>query len=52
MIEVRFVAQKPNGQLINGTISEPSYRDAKKKFINLPKNQLKIQKIEKSCLHL
>ena len=53
MIEVRFVAQKPNGQLINGTLSEPSYRDAKKKIHKLAeKNQLKIQKIEKKAAYL
>ena len=53
MIEVRFVAQKPNGQLINGTISEPSYRDAKKKIHKLAeKNQLKIQKIEKKVAYI
>lgn len=48
MIEVRFVAQKANGQLINGTLSEPSFAEAKKKIHKLAeKNQLKIQKIEK-----
>ncbi|MBA4405849.1 type II secretion system protein [bacterium] len=53
MIELRFVAQKPNGQLINGTISEPSYREAKKKIYKLAeKNQLKIQKIEKKVGYL
>jgi type IV pilus assembly protein PilC len=53
MIEVRFVAQKPNGQLINGTISEPSFREAKKKIHKLAeKSQLKIQKIEKKVAYL
>lgn len=53
MIEVRFTAQKPNGQLINGTLSEPSLRDAKKKIHKLAeKNQLKIQKIEKKVAYL
>lgn len=53
MIELRFVAQKPNGQLINGTISEPSIGEAKKKIQKLAeKNQLKIQKIEKKVGYL
>lgn len=53
MIEVRFVAQKPNGQLINGTLSEPSFGEAKKKIHKLAeKNQLKIQKIEKKVAYL
>lgn len=53
MIEIRFTAQKPNGQLINGTLSEPSFRDAKKKIHKLAeKNQLKIQKIEKKVAYL
>lgn len=53
MIEVRFVAQKPNGQLINGTLSEPSFGEAKKKIHKLAeKNQLKIEKIEKKVAYL
>lgn len=53
MIEVRFVAQKSNGQLINGTLSEPSFGEAKKKIHKLAeKNQLKIQKIEKKVAYL
>lgn len=48
MIEVRFTAQKPNGQILSGTFTEPSFSDAKKKIQKLAeKNQLKIQKIEK-----
>lgn len=48
MIEVRFTAQKPNGQILSGTFTEPTFKDAKKKIQKLAeKNQLKIQKIEK-----
>lgn len=48
MIEVRFTAQKLNGQILSGTFTEPSFKDAKKKIQKLAvKNQLKIQKIEK-----
>ena len=53
MIEIRFIAQKTNGQMINGTLSEPSFREAKKKIQKLAeKNQLKIQKIEKKVAYL
>jgi type IV pilus assembly protein PilC len=53
MIELRFTAQKANGQLINGNVSEPTYREGKKKIQNLAlKNQLKIQKIEKKVGYL
>jgi type IV pilus assembly protein PilC len=48
MIEVKFVALKPNGQTISGSLTEPNYGDAKKKIQNLAvKNQLKIQSIQK-----
>ncbi|PKL83365.1 MAG: type II secretion system protein [Ignavibacteriae bacterium HGW-Ignavibacteriae-3] len=53
MIELRFTAQKPNGQLITGAISEPTFRKGKNKIQNLAKkNQLKIQKIEKKVAYL
>jgi type IV pilus assembly protein PilC len=48
MIEVKFVAQKSNGQILSGSLTEPSFGDAKKKIQNLAvKNQLKIQSIQK-----
>ena len=48
MIEIRFTAQKPNGQVISGSFSEPTYSEAKKKVQRLAeKNQLKVQSIEK-----
>ncbi len=53
MIEVRFTAQKLNGQILSGTFTEPSFKDAKKKIQKLAnKNQLKIQKIEKKVAYL
>lgn len=53
MIEVRFTAQKPNGQILSGTFTEPTFKDAKKKIQKLAeKNQLKIQKIEKKIAFL
>lgn len=53
MIEVRFTAQKPNGQILSGTFTEPTFKDAKKKIQKLAeKNQLKIQKIEKKVAFL
>jgi len=48
MIEVKFVAQKSNGQILSGSLTEPSYAEAKKKIHNLAvKNQLKVQSIQK-----
>lgn len=53
MIEVRFTAQKPNGQILSGTFTEPTFKDAKNKIQKLAtKNQLKIQKIEKKVAYL
>jgi type IV pilus assembly protein PilC len=53
MIEVKFVALKPNGQTISGSLTEPNYGDAKKKIQNLAvKNQLKIQSIQKKVWFL
>ena len=53
MIEIRFTAQKPNGQVISGSFSEPTYSEAKKKVQRLAeKNQLKVQSIEKKNTYL
>ncbi|MCX7875276.1 MAG: type II secretion system F family protein [Melioribacteraceae bacterium] len=53
MVEVRFTAQKSNGQILSGTFTEPSFSEAKKKIQKLAeKNQLKIQKIEKKVAFL
>ncbi|MFA5803550.1 MAG: type II secretion system F family protein [Melioribacteraceae bacterium] len=53
MIEIRFTAQKSNGQVISGSFSEPTYSEAKKKVQRLAeKNQLKVQSIEKKNTYL
>ncbi|HOI29504.1 MAG TPA: type II secretion system F family protein [Melioribacteraceae bacterium] len=53
MIEVRFNAQKINGQAISGNLSEPTYKEAKKKIHKLAeKHQLKINSIEKKSSYL
>jgi len=53
MIEIRFTAQKPNGQVISGSFSEPTYSEAKKKVQKLAeKNQLRVQSIEKKNTYL
>jgi type IV pilus assembly protein PilC len=53
MIEVRFTAQKSNGQVLSGTLTEPSVGDAKRKIKKLAeKNLLKIQSIEKKVPYL
>jgi len=53
MVEVRFTAIKNNGQVISGTLTEPTFPLAKKKIQKLAeKNQLKIQSIEKKVSFL
>lgn len=53
MVEVRFTAIKNNGQVISGTLTEPTFSLAKKKIQKLAeKNQLKIQSIEKKVAYL
>ncbi len=53
MVEVRFTAMKNNGQVISGTLTEPSFSVAKKKIQKLvEKNQLKVQSIEKKVSYL
>ncbi|MBI3122977.1 MAG: type II secretion system F family protein [Ignavibacteriales bacterium] len=53
MVEVRFTAMKNNGQVISGSLTEPSFSVAKKKIQKLvEKNQLKIQSIEKKVSYL
>ncbi|MDP3446113.1 MAG: type II secretion system F family protein [Ignavibacteria bacterium] len=53
MVEVRFNAQRPNGQVITGNLTEESYSIAKSKINALvKKNQLKIQSIEKKAAYL
>ncbi|MBZ0200930.1 MAG: type II secretion system F family protein, partial [Ignavibacteriaceae bacterium] len=48
MVELKFTANKTNGQVINGTLTADKFSDGKKKIIRLAeKNQLKITKIEK-----
>lgn len=53
MIEVRFNAQKNNGQPISGNLSEPTYKEAKQKIYKLAeKHQLKIKSIEKKGAYI
>ncbi len=53
MIEVRFNAQKNNGQAITGNLSEPTYKEAKDKIHKLAeKHQLKIKSIEKKSSYI
>ncbi|MBX3009340.1 MAG: type II secretion system F family protein [Melioribacteraceae bacterium] len=53
MVEVRFNAQRPNGQVITGNLTEESYSIAKSKINALiKKNQLKLQSIEKKSAYL
>lgn len=53
MIEIRFTAQRQNGQVISGSLSEPTFAEAKKKAEKLAeKNQLKIQSIEKKATYI
>lgn len=48
MIEVRFNAIKQNGQVVSGTFSEPTFKEAKDKINKLAlKHQLKVNSVEK-----
>lgn len=50
MIELRFSAEKPNGQVLNGTLTSESYGEGKKKIYKLAeKNQLKVRTIERKA---
>ncbi len=53
MIEVRFNAIKPSGQLVSGNVAYPTFREAKQKIhVLAEKNQLKIRKIEKKASYI
>lgn len=53
MIEVKFTAQKQDGQAISGSLSVASYGEGKKKIQRLAeKNQLKIKAIERKATYL
>jgi len=53
MVEIRFTAQRTNGQVISGTFTEPTFSEAKKKAHSLAlKNQLRIQSIERKAAFL
>ena len=48
MIELRFNAVRPNGQIVNGGMSAPNYRDDKEQIQKLvEKHKLKLKSIEK-----
>ncbi len=53
MVELKFTAEKLNGQAINGSLSANSFIEGKKKIQKLAeKNQLKVRKIEKKATFL
>ncbi len=53
MVELKFTAEKLNGQAINGSLSANSYSEGKKKVQRLAeKNRLKIKLIEKKSTFL
>ena len=53
MIELRFTAEKLNGQTLTGSLSADSFPEGKKKIASLAKkNQLKIKSIEKKSVFL
>ena len=48
MVELRFNATKPNGQAIGGTLSAPTFKEAKTKITHLAsKHKLTVKSIEK-----
>jgi type IV pilus assembly protein PilC len=53
MVELRFTAAKPTGQIISGNINAETYSEGKKKINKLAQqNQLSIQKIEKKATYI
>ena len=53
MVELRFIAEKVNGQAINGSLTSKSFREGKQKIYRLAtKNQLKIKLIEQKSTYL
>ena len=53
MVELKFTAEKLNGQAINGSLSANSFTEGKKKIQRLAeKNQLKVRKIERKSTYL
>jgi type IV pilus assembly protein PilC len=53
MVEVRFTAEKTNGQTVSGTFSEPTFKEAKLKITKLTeKHQLKISSIERKNTYI
>ena len=53
MIELRFTAQKTNGQAVSGNFNVESFSEGKKKINQLAqKHQLKVKKIEKKSTFL
>jgi type IV pilus assembly protein PilC len=53
MVELRFTAEKLNGQTLNGALTAVSFSEGKKKITRLvEKNQLKIKNIEKKSTFL
>ncbi len=48
MEEIKFIAQKPNGQIVSGNLSAPTFSDGKKQVRKLmEKHRLKIKSIQK-----
>lgn len=53
MVELRFNAVKLDGQSISGSLSAPTFREAKKKIFNLvEKHNLKLNSIEKKSTYI
>jgi type IV pilus assembly protein PilC len=53
MIELRFSAEKPNGQILSGSLTSETVREGKKKIYKLAeKNQLRIKSIERKSTFL
>jgi type IV pilus assembly protein PilC len=53
MVELRFNAVKPNGQIISGTLSAENYAEGKKKVnLLIAKEKLKLKSIEKKSTYI
>lgn len=48
MIELKFTAQKPNGQIVSGNLGAPTFSDGKKQVkVLMEKHRLKLKSIQK-----
>jgi len=53
MVELRFNAIRPNGQILSGTLSAENYSEGKKKVnLLIAKEKLKLKSVEKKSTYI